>query len=137
MNINRNTWVIKDGVSLGQIYYEHFFSFEREKAFHDFMINDILSLDNVIFVPAFEECMINKSSISLNHFSNAELHHYGVLNYSGPDDRKCHLSIENNKVIYKKLLDAIISGTTVIKLSMDDFATPSEPFNFYFNRHIK
>jgi hypothetical protein len=137
LNINTNTWPIHHGVNLGQTYYEHFFSFEREQVFHNFMISDILNLKNVIFIPAFQECVVNNNSISLNHYANAELHHYGVLNYQGPDDRKCHLTIENNKTIYKKILNAIESNLNSIEFSMDEFIPPSEPFNFYLNRNIK
>lgn len=136
LNINRNTWPIKNNVNLGKLYYEEFFSLEREKVFHDFMIQDILNLDNTIFIPAFEECVVASGDISLNHYSNAELHHYGVLNYQGPDDRKCHLSKEHNLVIYKKILTAIDSNLTSIDMSMDEFVPPTEPFNFYFNRSV-
>jgi hypothetical protein len=136
LNINRNTWPIKNGVNLGKVYYEDFFSFDREKSFHDFMIADISSLKNVIFIPAFEECQTDKYNISLNHYANSELHHYGVLEYQGPDDRKCHLTIENNKIIYNKVLTAIESNLDSIDFSMSEFVPPVEPFNFYFNRGV-
>jgi hypothetical protein len=136
LNINRNTWPVKHNVNLGKLYYEEFFSFDREVSFHNFMIADILNMPNVIFIPAYEECMLGKDCISLNHFANAELHHYGVLNYQGPDDRKCHLSKENNILVYNKILNAIKSKERTIPLSMDEFIVPSDVFNFYFNRNI-
>lgn len=136
LNINTNTWPIKNGVNLGNVYYKEFFSFDRDVTFHNFMINDILAMPNIIFIPAYEECMINNECISLNHFSNAELHHYGVLNYQGPDDRKCHLSKENNLVIHKKVLHAIATKENTIPISMKDFVEPADSFNFYFNRDI-
>jgi hypothetical protein len=135
LNVNRNTWPVKHNVNLGKLYYEEFFSVDREKSFHEFMIKDILNLSNVIFIPAFEECT-NNGEITLNHFSNAELHHYGVFKYQGPDDRKCHLSIENNKVVHDKIVNAINSNLSNISLSMDEFITPMEPFNFYFNKAV-
>jgi hypothetical protein len=136
LNINRNTWPVKHNVNLGKLYYEEFFSLEREKTFHDFMIQDILHLDHTIFIPAFEECVTTPSSISLNHYSNAELHHYGVFAYQGPDDRKCHLSRENNLVIFKKIQNAMDNNISSIDISMDEFVVPTEPFNFYFNRNL-
>jgi hypothetical protein len=135
LNINRNSWPTKNNVNLGKVYYEDFFSVDREKAFNDFMIKDILSLDNIVFIPAFEECVIAPGDISLNHYSSAELLHYGVLDYQGPDDRKCHLTKENNLVIYKKILESIENNLRSIDISMDTFVPPSEPFNFYFNRN--
>jgi hypothetical protein len=136
LNVNVNTWPIKNNVNLGKIYYDEFFSLEREKTFHKFMINDILSMPNVMFIPAFEECIVNSDCISLNHFANAELHHYGIVNYQGPDDRKCHLTKENTQVVYSKILNALNANSSTISLSMNDFKPPVDPFNFYFNRDI-
>ena len=136
VNINQNTWPVKNGINLGKLYYEEFYSAEREKTFHELMIADILTLKNVIFIPAFEECQVDKFNISLNHYTNAELAHYGVMYYQGPDDRKCHLTMENNKTICKKIVEAIESNANSINFSMDEYIAPVEPFNFYFNRNL-
>lgn len=133
LNINQNSWAVSGGVNLGKIYYEEFYSPDREFTFHQFLINDIASASNTIYIPAFEECVLD-STLSLNHLASLEYKHYGIIEYLGKEDRKCHLTKENNLVVYKKVLDTISNPLVKFSLTHDDFVQPVDAFNFYFNK---
>ena len=132
LNINDNSWPKVNGVDLGQLYYQHFFSESREIAFNNFMIVDIMASAEV-YIPSFTESSLN-GEWSLNHFSNLEYEHYGVLSFSGVENRKCHLSKEHNNMIYDKIKSAIVNNNTTLGLTESDAIPPQDPFNYYFNK---
>jgi hypothetical protein len=133
LNINQNSWPVASGVNLGKIYYQEFYSNDRESTFHQFLINDVLSTPNTIYIPAFEECVLD-GNLSLNHLALLEYAHYGIIEYIGKEDRKCHLTKENNWVVYKKILHAISERTNKFLLTQEDFVQPTDVFNYYFNK---
>lgn len=133
LNVNQNSWPVKHGINLGEVYYSEFFSESRDIAFHNFMMNDINSMKNVIYVPAFAECVLD-TSWSLNHFATLELNHFGIVEHHGEENRKCHLTDGNNAMLYKKLAAVIESPNNSLVLSELDFVTPLKSINYYLNR---
>jgi hypothetical protein len=132
LNLNPNTWPVWDGIPIGELYFRLFYSEKRETCFHKFMVNDILTADNVLVIPAFSESVPELKSWSLCHFADIELYHYGLVHPGSNENRKCHLSIENNQMVYNKITTAIAVGDKILQLSKEDFVVPTKPLEFYW-----
>ena len=131
LNLNPVTWPIWDGVSIGEIYFKYFYSNKRETSFHNFMVNDLLEYDKILLIPAFNESIPNYP-MSLCYLADMETDYYG-LDHSGPNERrKCHLSKENNKVIYNKITAALEINSKVLTISESDFIVPSDSLEYYW-----
>jgi hypothetical protein len=136
LNASTASWPIKNKLNLGEIYYEHFFHYEREFQINQLMIRDILSYQNTIYIPAFEESVpVNLPLVPLNAFSMLEEKYYGYRPYY-MDNRKCHLTLENNRVIYEKILNVLERKESMLMLDTHDFVEPSENYNFYFRDQV-
>lgn len=132
LNLNPTTWPVWSGVNIGEMYFRYFYSSKREGVFHNFMINDILTRDNVLVIPAFKESIPDLEGWSLCHFSDTELRHYGLVHAGANEHRKCHMSEENNKVIYTKVKTAVEAGDKLLKMDAADFVAPSSPLSRYW-----
>lgn len=136
LSVNSNSWPILDGkINLGYMYYQHFFSHRRDYQLCQLMIKDIMSLDNTLYIPAFEESVPaqNPKLCSLNAFTGLEEQHYNIKQYSS-DLRKCHLTKENNLIVYNKIVDAISSKSKTLNLDKSDFNAPMDSMDYYFTK---
>lgn len=132
LNFNPITWPTWYGMNYGEVYFKHFYSQKREECFHNFMLGDILSHDNVLVIPAFIESMPNLATWSLCHLSDKEMEHYGLKHPGANEKRKCHLTKENNQVVYKKIVSAINNRENILTLTESDFVVPNDPMHFYW-----
>lgn len=132
LNLNPNTWPVWHGINIGKLYYRYFYSDAREFAFHNFLVNDILSKDNVLVVPAFKESLPTYTGWSLCHLADTELLHYGLVHAGTNEYRKCHMSKENNIVVYNKILNALLLNEKILHLEENDFVAPSDPMITYW-----
>jgi hypothetical protein len=132
LNLNPVTWPVWDSINIGEMYFRYFYSGKREEAFHNFMINDLLLKDDVLIVPAFKESVPNLQTWSLCHFADSELRHYGLVHAGANEHRKCHMSEENNKVVYAKIKSALADNSKVLEMSATDFVPPTSPLERYW-----
>lgn len=131
LNLNPSTWPVWDGINIGEMYFRYFYSSKRETAFHNFMVNDILQYQDVLVIPAFLESLPIQSW-SLCHYADLELQHYGLDHPGNNENRKCHLTKENNLMVYNKISKAIADKDQVLKLNKDDFVVPADPMEYYW-----
>lgn len=132
LNLNPVTWPVWDGVNMGEMYFRYFYSSKRELCFHNFMVSDLLTKDNVLVVPAFKESVQSYTDWSLCHFSDTELKHYGLVHAGGNENRKCHMSEENNFAVYIKAKQALLTNEKILSLTANDFVKPASPLNRYW-----
>jgi hypothetical protein len=132
LNLNPSTWPIWRNIALGELYFRLFYSEKRENRFHKFMVDDLLTIDNVLVVPAFKESVDRNSGWSLCHLADTEQAYYNLKNTSRNENRKCHLTEENNKVVYNKIIDSLNLGVKILNLQESDFVTPSDPLTRYW-----
>lgn len=76
----------------------------------------------------------------LNDVSTMEIEHWGLswAGFSGGtyiDRRKCHLTKENNAVLYRALLDSLTTGT-LIDIKSLPWVAPVKPADFYRSKGI-
>lgn len=132
LNLNYNTWPVWDGLNVGELYFHYFYSQKREDRFHKFMVDDILTNDNVLVVPAFKESVADYTGWSLCHFSDTELAHYELEHNGWNERRKCHMTKENNEVVYQHVLESLTTGAKILNLQETDFVKPADPVSRYW-----
>jgi hypothetical protein len=135
LSASNASWpVVENDINLGQIYFKYFFSPTREYYINQLMIKDILTINNAIYIPVFEESIPENTSLCpLNVLSKQEEQYYNIK-YSAGDRRKCHLTKENNLVIYNKLITAISNKSKTLELSKIDYNNPTDPVDYYFTK---
>jgi len=132
LNVNPTTWPRWFGINFGELWFKYFYSEERENAFHNFMLEDILKSSNTLVIPAFLESMPGINSVSLCHLADLEMYHYGLTHAGNNERRKCHLTKENNLVVYEKILNAINQKEKILKLYQTDFKVPQDDLSYYW-----
>lgn len=132
LNLNPVTWPVWDGINMGEMYFRYFYSKKREDCFHNFMVRDLISRENVLVVPAFKESIDGHNGWSLCHFSDTETAFYGLKHSGTNEKRKCHLTKENNEMVYLKVLEAIQNKDKILSLAESDFCQPEGPLEKYW-----
>jgi hypothetical protein len=132
LNFNPTTWPRWFGINFGELWFKYFYSEERELAFHNFMLEDVLKHSKTLVIPAFIESMPGINSVSLCHLADLEMYHYGLTHSGTNERRKCHLTKENNLVVYGKIIDAIKNEEKVLKLFDADYVIPKEDLSYYW-----
>jgi hypothetical protein len=121
-------------------YSSYILNQEKEKEMKRLMLQEIKRLrPDTIFLPAFKDDLIDNTVINIGYLSVLEFHHYNTtaaeLRAHKPplmDVRKCHLTDGNNRVIFNKVLSAIESNETYVRLYDSDFVAPRNDFSKYF-----
>jgi len=131
INLNPTSWPIWNGVSIGEMYFKYFYSNKRENAFQNFIISDLLLYDKILLIPAFTESMPGYP-ISLCYYADKETEHYGLKDPGPHENRKCHLTKENNIMVYNKIMSAMESKCKILSLSQHDYVIPKDPISQYW-----
>jgi|TARA_B110000503_G_scaffold15544_2_gene21857 hypothetical protein len=131
INLNPISWPVWDGVSIGEIYFKYIYSDKRETAFHNFIVSDLLLYDKILIIPAFAESIPNYA-VSLCYYADKETAHYGLKNTGPNENRKCHLTKENNNMVYNKIISAMESKSKILTLSEYDYVVPKDPISQYW-----
>lgn len=132
-HVNSYTETPYKNITLEEVYYQFFYSQERESFFHNAIVNKLLTYNNILLVPAFAESIDSHIGWSLCHFSDTESEFYKKEKPIKNDTRrKCHMSKESNLVIYEKVKEAINNREKILKLSASDFVTPLDPKEYYW-----
>ena len=101
------------------------------------MIEDIKKTrPDTIIIPAFQSPRTGSSPV-LSYISILELEHWNVtvqylrsLNLT--EVRKCHLSIENNHMVFEKVKDVLNGISPTVDISKYSFRVPTHPWQNYF-----
>jgi hypothetical protein len=142
---------IKDAV---EQFYTYIFDDNFYYDIHYSMIDSIRYLDpNVILVPCFPNSILKDTKqYSLFDLSLEDFEHYGIKEERAfrilrreetkiingrsrelKDARRCHLTVENNKMLANKILYMIENNETIFNLSATDYVKPKNSFDFYFD----
>jgi len=117
-------------------YISYVLDTEKERIFGKLMIDDICRIrSDVLLLPAF--WIKDNHLIPLDHFSSMEQQYYKLskdtINLNNLTDlRKCHLTDENNQMVYQKIVDSINKKVSSISMSISDFKTPTKEWNVYW-----
>jgi len=131
-HINVNTSTVVGNVLLEEVYFRYFYSPEREQYFHNSIMNSILQQTNILVIPAFAESFETKGW-SLCHFADYEADYYKKARPVQNDyKRKCHLTKENNEMVYDKICEAILKKNKILELFENDFRIPLEHKSYYW-----
>lgn len=135
LSVSPNSWpMVNEKINLGYIYYQHFFFHPRDYQISQLMIKDIMTFDNTLYIPAFDESVPEQLPLCpLNKLTGLEEQYYKIWNYS-IDKRKCHLTKENNLVIYNKITAAISKKSKTLELSESDYINPTDNVDYYFTK---
>jgi hypothetical protein len=122
-NLNKNDLRILNAV---ENYVLYVLDPERELTFGKLMIDNICRMRNdVIILPAFP--IKDNLTTPLHLISVMEEQYYNLskINLNNLTDiRKCHLTDENNLMVYKKLITAIDENRNSINIDTTDFKIP-------------
>ena len=123
-------------IQAAEDYISYVLDTEKERIFGKLMIDDIYcTRSDVLLLPAF--WIKDDPLIPLGHFSSMEQQYYKLsqdtisLN-NLTDLRKCHLTDENNQMVYQKVMNAINEKSSSISMSISDFKTPTKEWNMYW-----
>lgn len=106
------------------------------------LVNNLWNLaPDTIVIPAFSDSM-SQTVINLFYAAKYELKLVNEEEYKKFDfgyldcRRKCHLSNENNMILGKKVLDAIVNKQKIVTLHIDELTKPANnDFYFYVQQH--
>lgn len=99
-------------------------NFEYEDYIHQMIVNDIVRLrPDTILIPCFKQSIRGEDNY-LEQITKMEDEFLGAKTGFYIDKRKCHMSEENNKIIYNLVLDALMNNQTRLDLNPDYFLLP-------------
>jgi hypothetical protein len=121
-------------------YSTYILNTKKEDEMKRLMLQEVKRLrPDTIFIPAFYSDRVADLDIDLSHISGMELQSFNTTRdklASNPipllDIRKCHLTDENNRMVFNKVLSAIDNQDTDIRFAESDFVKPNDPFTKYF-----
>lgn len=118
---------------------------------HKLMVNSLTTINpNTIIIPTFAESLLGVREKSLIYISDWELSNIvaklnrknytqwklvGDTGWSFVDYKKCHLTEENNQILFDKLVNCInnkFSG--LLNINITDFKKSDRDFEFYFRK---
>lgn len=135
LNFNETTWPKWFGMNFGELWFKYFYSKEREECFQELMVNELYKCPNTLVVPAFVESIPGSDGDidwTLCHYADMEILHYGMRHAGANERRKCHLSRENNLMVFNKIKTALTTGANSISFKKEDYVVPSDPVHRYW-----
>jgi hypothetical protein len=103
---------------------------EQEQYKHTMMLNDITTQrQDTILIPAFPTSIDGQTNC-LEDITRFEDSIFNKTTGTYFDGRLCHMSLENNKVVFDIVEDALLINKTKINLSRDKFVEPSANTKF-------
>lgn len=117
-------------------YFKYLMDFEEQDLVASALINHLMAKYNLMIVPCFLDPL--KPEFNLFDLCAREIDYYfpGIThddffqNYI--DLRRCHLSLENNKILSDIIADNLRSG--IFQTSYDNFVNPGADKEFYFDK---
>ena len=123
---------ILDSVNVWHDYWrDHGFEYHL----HNLMIKNVMSHDNVLIIPGFPNSIENYNELYKNL---TDIQFWELLQIDPNFDvktmrckRKCHLSEENNLVLFELVTEAIQNNDRILNLDISRFKKPAKSLNFY------
>lgn len=116
-------------------YIDHILDYDKEHFLGNLLIKEIHNIrPDAIIVKCFNS---NSESLGMSDLSRLEIEHWNTsveeLRADGEhcDYRKCHMSDENNEMVFKKILAAINNNKNFVDFNQSDFIMPKQPLNRY------
>ena len=130
-------------------YYKFLHNDTHVDITHKLIIDSISNINkNTLIIPCFNNKLINGLSlrdITCYEFSKSDIHHKIYSKYNNfpvvddengkwtcGDYRKCHLSEENNLILFDYIDNAIINNRTILDLNINSFTPILKDYEFYF-----
>jgi hypothetical protein len=128
-------------------YWEYVKDVDSDEWFHRLLVDKIKSEPKIFYLTAFssDNELKDRGKMYLGDFSMKELKfwHPNITSYAEEaefmtkyrDQRKCHLSAENNAAVADKVYDALLRGEQTIEFVDSDLRQPTQPHEYYFKEH--
>lgn len=140
---------ITDTINAIEGYYKFLYNDTHVHITHKLIIDSISNINkNTLIIPCFKTEFINSLSlndITCHEFSKSNTHYkihskyvnFPIVNdengkWTCGDYRKCHLSEENNLILFDYIDNAIINNQTLLNLNINDFTPILKDYEFYF-----
>jgi hypothetical protein len=143
----RDTPLDNEILNAADAYIKYILNYDREKTLGSCLIDKIVKIrPDTIILNCFDNWDAQPfdpdTNFGLSHMSRLEYDHWNVtpesLRASGRtvDYRKCHISDENNEMVFKKVLHAIQNKLTYVDFSKEDVIKSNKSIDFYFKKYI-
>lgn len=132
LNARIENWPTANKINVGEVYYKYIYSQNRELDFHNFMVDEILKTKSIV-IPAFEESVKNVNGHSLCYLADREeMYFFNKKPCGKKDKRKCHMSMENNKMIFDKIMSKL-NHTGILTFDEQDYVRPKDGWQKYWS----
>jgi len=102
---------------------------------HELMVNNVLKYDNVLIIPGFPRSVPNYNEVYQNL---TDIQYWELLELNPNFDptnlhckRKCHLSKENNLILFELVNQAIKRKDKILNLDIKYFKKPPNSLDYY------
>lgn len=124
-------------------YIEHILDYDKEHLFGQYLIKEIHAIrPDTLIVKTFDQLHPESTndSCSLSWLSQLDIKGWGfndgirelrAYNKNLVDYRKCHLTDENNEMVFNKIFHAIKNNLTYLDFKNTDYVPPSKPMSHY------
>lgn len=117
------------------VWYENWRDHYFENHLHNLMVRDVLSNDNVLVIPGFPESVEGYGKL----YQNLTDIQYWELAQADPAfdyyhiqcKRKCHLTEENNQVLFSLVKQAMTNKEKILSLDIKYFKKPTRSIDYY------
>lgn len=128
-------------------YWEYVKDYDADAWFHRLLIDKIKDEPKLFYLTAFssQQELDQRNTMCLSDFSMRELKfwHPNITTYQDEvefmtkyrDQRKCHLSAENNAAVADKVYDALVKGQQTVEFNESDLRQPTKSSEYYFYEH--
>lgn len=137
-----NTLIDNQIIEAAAGYIDHLIDYDKDIYIASLLIEQIHRINpNTLIVYAFNNT--NPDRYFLSDLTLNELSYWGTsvekVRKENPnlcDLRKCHLSDENNEMVFRKISNAIKQRQQHLYFTKDDLIKPKKPFSTYF-KHLQ
>jgi hypothetical protein len=121
-------------------YSTYLLDTDKDNEMKRLMLEEVKRLrPDTIFIPAFQDDVVSPKYVNISHISAMELSAFDIsfeklrkLDTPLMDIRKCHLTDDNNRMLFNKVMAAIDNRDTNVRITESDFVKPMDPFTKYF-----
>jgi hypothetical protein len=121
-----------------RIYWAFCKDTRKDQVIHDLIVKDIKDRERLVFIETWIEdndnCMVKmsrKELLSMNPGETNEL----IFMKENKDNRKCHFTSVNNKMIGNKILQAISANQKTVEFDINDIVKPEFDLQYYFSKY--
>ena len=111
-----------------KILYEYLLEiqdFEQEQYHHTMLVKDIINQrPDTILIPGFPTSLTDQTDC-LENITRFEDNTFNKKTGFYKDSRPCHMSLENNKIIFNNVNETIVNNNNRISLNIKQFKQPS------------